>query len=43
MFEGEFAVYYSGEGVEVYKRPLMASEKQQPTIQMEIRKEGTNN
>jgi hypothetical protein len=42
MFEGEFAVYYSGEGVEVYKRPLMASEKQQPTIQMEIRKEGTN-
>jgi hypothetical protein len=43
MYEGEFAVYHDAEGIEIYKRPLMASEKQQPTVYMEIRKEGTNN
>ncbi len=42
MFEGEFAIYYDGEGTEVYKRPLLISEKGQRTIQMEVRKEGTN-
>jgi ABC-type Zn2+ transport system substrate-binding protein/surface adhesin len=39
-YEGEYAVYHDGQGIEVYRRPLMPDERQK-TIQMALR-EGTN-
>ena len=35
-FEGEYAIYYNGDGEEVHKRPLEVSERQK-TIQMQMR------